>query len=53
MLEEEAVDGVREVTRHLLHVRFVRLFSDAGDFDTSAREVDHEEDVVSDHVRRH
>jgi hypothetical protein len=23
MLEEEAVDGVREVARHLLYVRFV------------------------------
>lgn len=45
MLEEEAVDGVREVARHLLHVRLVRLLRDSGNFDTSAREVDHEQHV--------
>ena len=37
MLQKEAVDGIGEVARHLLHVRFVRLLSDAGNLNTSRR----------------
>jgi hypothetical protein len=45
---QDAVDGVGEIARHLLHPSAVRLPTDAGDLDTSRLDVDDEEDVVAD-----
>ena len=43
MLQEEAIDGIGEIARHLLHEGLVRLVDDACDLDASRSQVYDEE----------
>src|SRR6266496_1039970 len=45
---QDAVDGVGEVARRLLHPSALWLANDARDLDSACRDVDDEKDVVAD-----
>ena len=47
MLEQKTIDGIGQVTRDLLHPRFMRLLHDARDIDSPRSEVDDKQHVVS------
>lgn len=45
-MAQESIDVVRQIPRDLRHERFRRVWSDAGEFHASSREIDGEEDAL-------